>query len=162
MLAAARAAQSFVMFSLAPGQQTALTDTVWNLAGLFLGENGGFASRRRYRAVSLLHTNIAKGVKTRDLKAHCSRGARLRFSARQRERRQKTLHHLARYLHAKCYTSIILQWLRMEPRRRRPLEKSLSFTRLSSMSHGTTHTSPTASWDAISRVLTETLLKEPG
>lgn len=70
------------------------------------------------------------------------------------------LQRSARYSHAECYSRTM--WLGMEPRRRTPLGKSLSFTRLSSMSHGTTHSSPIASWDAISRLLTETLLKEPG
>lgn len=72
------------------------------------------------------------------------------------------LQRSARYSHAECYSRTIRLWLGMEPRRRTPLGKSLSFTRLSSMSHGTTHSSPIASWDAISRLLTETLLKEPG
>lgn len=151
--------------SLAPGQQNSTHGHVLNFTSRYISRrNGGFTSCRKLTSCLVLHVRTLQRREDARFEGTLQpwRTVTL-FCTTARALPKKNLSTIkARYSHAKGHTSTILQWLRMEPRRRRPLGKSLSFTRLSSMSHGTTHTSPSASWDAISRLLTETLLKEPG
>lgn len=80
LLAAARAAQSFVMFSLAPGQQTALTDTVWNLAGGFISRG-----KRRLCIAPTLPSCLAASHE------HCKRREDARFESTLQPWRTVTL-----------------------------------------------------------------------
>lgn len=151
------------MFSLSPGRQNSTHGHVENFtSGSISQTNGGFTSCRKLTSCLVLHVRTLQRREDARFESPLQPWRTVTLFCTTARAPPNTLHHLARYSHAKGYTSTIQQWLWMKPRRRRPLGKSLPFTRLSSMSHGTTHISPSASWDAISRLLAETLSKEPG